>query len=829
MDAQRQADLIDEPDSGLGNLPVQLTRLIGREAALDELRSLIWSTRLLTLAGPGGAGKSRRGAALAEAVREDFVGGAWWADLSASVDPALVAQAVAAAVLPGAQRNDPAAAIARQLTEPPLLVLDNCEQVGAGCAELVIELTARSPALRILVTSRQPLGIPGEYVRRVPGLAIEGAPPPPTGSRASPDPGEGAIALFMQRAREAAGTFRPEAAGTRAAVAEICAWLDGMPLAIELAAARVKVLNVWQIAERLERDAGLLRQTGHGGPGRHRTLQDTLEWSHRLLEPAEQRLLRRLSTFRGSFSLAAAEEVCADELVHDVEVLHLLSVLIDRSLVQVVDSPDRPRYRLLGTVRQFAARKLAESGELEATRRRHALFFHGLGERARDGLAGPDQVRWLEGLELEHDNLSEALQWLFEHSPAKAAELACALWPFSYQHGYYSEARSWFEQAIALGAQLPDPETIDVQLKAGEVAFLQCDYAIATQRLEQALDLIGADGDRRAAATALQRLGSIGREQGRYEESRRLHQESMAIWDALGDPEGVASSQGFLAFVAWLSCDFERAETAGRQALAEFRRRGSLRDVSATLISLGAAAIYRGEHALASERLEEALAISRRLGFQEGIAWSLHELAILARRRRRSSRASALMLRDALTTHQQLGDRWRIASVLEEIAAGHLARQDPAQAVGLLACAQELRERIGTPIPPVEMPDRDAALMRLSRQLSADRFESAWRSGQAQPLEEAIEDVIEAIDGDNAGAGEATDGQMAPILTPRELAVLELLSAGQTNREIAAALFISPSTAGVHVSNILRKLRAKRRVDAAALAHTLGLLPTHSS
>ncbi len=817
-------DLLHTPDEAEpqpGNLPGQLTRLLGREAALQELGPILRGTRLLVLCGPGGAGKSRLGLALAETVRTDFSGGAWWADLSSTLDPGLVAQAVAASILPATPTTDPAAATAWRLAADSLLVLDNCEQVVSGAAALATDLLSRAPELRIVVTSRQPLGIPGEHVWRVPGLDVEDR------GRSDADGHQGnggAVALFMQRARESTVTFAPDAPGTREAVTEICSWLDGMPLAIELAAARVSVLSAGLIAERLKNDVGFLRHSRRAAPARHRTLQDTLEWSHQLLGPDEQRLFRRLGVFRGSFALRAVEASCGDELLPAADILDLLSRLIEHSLVHVVESPDTPRFRLLSTVRQYATQKLEQGGELEAMRGRHADFYSGLGERARIGLAGPEQVTWLEGLELDHDNLGEALDWLLGRSPRQAAELASALWPFCYQRGYYSQARSWFEQALACPAQMPESVTIDMLLNAGEVSFLQCDYPVAIGHLQRALELIGADGDRRAAAIALQRLGSIAREQARYDESRSFHQQSLAIWEALGDREGVASTQNYLAFVAWLTHDFERAETMGVAALAEFRRTGNLRDVAVTLVSLGASATYEGEHELAAGRLDEALRISRRLGFQEGVAWSLHELAILGRHRRRSAREQEMMLHDALIVHQQLGDRWRMASVLEEIAGSVLARDDPPLAVALLGSADALRQRIGAPIPPAEATDRDDALARLHRRLKETAFDAAWAQGRAQDLDQAIQDAVGAIERLDAGASDTEVQKLAPILTPREMSVLELLAQGQTNREIAAALFISSSTAGVHVSNILRKLRAKRRVDAATRAHALGLL-----
>ncbi len=821
MTGHQHAERTEEPEAP-GNLPVQITQLFGRDAALEELGGALWRTRLLTLSGPGGVGKSRLAAALAERVRADFAGGAWWvdlADLTDRVDATRVATKVAAILLPGEQLNDPAAAIARRLAPASLLVLDNCEQIAAGTAKLVVDLLARAPALRVIVTSRQSLGIPGEQVWRVPGLAIE------TGDAGLGPPG--AVALFAQRAHEAASPLELEDArdGARTAVVEICELLDGLPLAIELAAARVSVLSVEQIAERLRGSTSLLRQTSRAAPGRHRTLEDTLEWSHQLLSVPEQRLFRRLGAFRGPFSLRAAEAVCAGDELPAEEVLDLLSLLIDQSLVQVLESPSLPRYRLLGTLRRYALTKLQASGELEATAARHAEHYYETGARARAGLAGPDQVRWVEGLALDHDNIADALGWLFDHAPSRAAELASALWPFYYQRGYYDEARGWFERALAAAGELSEPALVDALLRAGEVSFLQCEYAVAEAHLRRALDRLGdAPAHPRAEASARQRLGSIARERGRYAEARALHEQSRAIWSALGEADGVASSDNYLAFGAWLSGAYSEAEAPGVAALTAFRRAGNLRDAAVTLVSLGASALYRGEPDLAAERLNEALTLSRRLGFQEGVAWSLNELAVLARRRRRAAAEPEVMLRDALLVHQQLGDRWRMASVLEEIGGAVLVRRDASLAVRLIACAAALRERIGTPVPPAEVADLEAGVARLRRQLTAAGFDSAWAEGRGLEPDRAVELAVGAIDELGEGAMPGGAQEVVPILTPRELAVLELLSQGHTNREIAGTLFISPSTAGVHVSNILRPLGAKRRVDAAGRAHALGLL-----
>ena len=807
-------------ETAMGNLPPQLTELIGREDELREVSALVWRGRLLTLSGPGGAGKTRLAIALAEAIRADFVEGAWWVDLSHTMDPESVAQAIAATVLPAEPANGSASAtIARRFPDSSLLLLDNCEQVVEGCTTVVSELLGSTQSLRVIATSREPLGVPGEQVWRVPGLGVSR----PTSPSGGPVGDAAAVQLFVARAREVASSFDPDAPGVRDTVARICRWLGGMPLSIELAAARVSVLSVGEIAERLERGTGFLRHHSRTAPDRHRTLRDTLEWSHRMLEPAEQLMLRRLGVFRGSLSLAAAEAIVADELLVADDVLDLLSRLVARSMVQVVEGRDAPRYALLAPVRQYAAGKLRESGEASAVRQRHAAYFRKLAGDVGMGVDG-DQIRALAQLELEHDNLAEALRWLLEQSGQEAIELASLLWPYWYQRGCYREARDAFEQVLASHHDLPLTARAQALSGAGEVAFLQCDYAVAEGHLRHGLELSRGLGDRRGVATALQRLGCIAREQARYDHALDLHTQSLDLWTELGDGHGVATSRNYLGFVAWLSADHLSAESLCSAALVQFRNEGVLQDVAGTLINLGSSALYRGELGLAQARLAEALAIARRLGFEEGIAWSLHELAIVGRQARQPLDERAPMLRDALLVHNRLGDRWRLASVLEELVGSVLAGLDPCLAVSILACSEALRAELGAPIPVVETPDYLAVRSRLQHKLSRRAFAEALSEGRELTREQAVDRVLEAIarlDQNNAGP---TTHTITPILTPRELAVLELVAKGLTNREIGASLYMSPSTAGVHVSNILRKLGAKRRVDAAGLAQALGLV-----
>ena len=512
-----------------------------------------------------------------------------------------------------------------------------------------------------------------------------------------------------------------------------------MPLSIELAAARVSVLSVGEIAERLERGTGFLRHHSRTAPDRHRTLGDTLEWSHRMLEPAEQLMFRRFGVFRGSLSLAAAEAIVADELLVADDVLDLLSRLVARSMVQVVEGRDAPRYALLAPVRQYAAGKLRESGEANAVRQRHAAYFRKLAGDVGMGVGRRTRFERSSSWSSSTTTSPRRCGGCWSSAGQDAIELASLLWPYWYQRGCYREARDAFEQVLASHHDLPLTARAQALSGAGEVAFLQCDYAVAEGHLRHGLELSRGLGDRRGVATALQRLGCIAREQARYDHALDLHTQSLDLWTELGDGHGVATSRNYLGFVAWLSADHLNAESLCSAALVQFRNEGVLQDVAGTLINLGSSALYRGELGLAQARLAEALTIARRLGFEEGIAWSLHELAIVGRQARQPLDERAPMLRDALLVHNRLGDRWRLASVLEELVGSLLAGLDPRLAVSILACSETVRTELGAPIPPVETPDYLAVRSRLQHKLSRRVFADALSEGRELTREQAVD------------------------------------------------------------------------------------------
>ena len=449
--------MLDEDGDGRCGLPVELTPLVGRSRELDELRDVLPTTRLLTLVGVGGAGKSR----LALAVAGSLDVPACQVELGAVNDPELLPHAVAAALQLGevAVADLPSTA-ARRLAGPQVLVLDNCEHVASACAALAAKLLAACPTLTVIATSRHVLGVAGERVVRVPGLGLS------SGDDGGPSD---AATLFLARGRFAAPSFDP-VPETLPGIEQLCRRLDGLPLAIELAAARVSVLTVHEIAERIERDLSFLRQQGFRRRTDHRTLQATFDFSHGLLTHGEAVLLRRLSAFEASFALPAAEVVGGGGGLDPDEVLDVLGGLVDKSLVTIEERRPQIRYRLPATLRRYAAERLETSGEAPAVQGAHAGFHLTLLEQGDAG-----SPAWLTQVEQEHDELRAALRRTLDTEPETAGRIVLLLWPFWRRRGRYAEARVWLDRAIQAWRAMPPRIAVAVWAAAGSVAFLQCD------------------------------------------------------------------------------------------------------------------------------------------------------------------------------------------------------------------------------------------------------------------------------------------------------------------------------------------------------------------
>ncbi|WP_051797963.1 tetratricopeptide repeat protein [Catenuloplanes japonicus] len=770
-----------------------LTRFIGRRRDVPGIRRLLGESRLLSLVGPGGSGKTR----LAREVCDgpDTV----WVALAELDRPESVASAVADAL--GLPEGSLADRLARRSL---LLVLDNCEHLIEACAELTGELLRACPRLRVLTTSREPLAVAGEHVWWVEGL-----------------PGDESVQLFTDRARRVAPAFRVD--GTNAdAVARLCRRLDGLPLALELAAARVRMLPPQRILDRLDNVFGLLVTADRDVPARHATLRAALDWSYDLLPGPERELFARLAVFRGGFTLDAAEAVAGPEA------LPLLARLTDKSLVHAHTDGDAERYRLLEVVRQYAE-SLGVSGFSA-----HAAFYLAFAEEADAGLAGPDQARWLERLHRERDNLRAAFTWALGHDPDAAVRLAAALGRYHRLRGRYAEGGERLRAALALPGTTTPPAVLAKALAGlGVLEFLQCAYPSAAQRLGRAVALFEEIGDPRGTATALQHLGGIAREQGRYADARAHHRQSLDVWQRLGDPAGTARALKALAFTAWLEGDHAHAASLAADALRQFRELGDQEGMIGALVDLGAAMLRGGDPARARPLLREALEVSRRLESEEGIAWATEQLGLAAIALGERDQALVL-LRTGLVGHHEVGDRWRTAGVLDALA-GLLT--DARTAAVLLSAAAAARTAIGTPLPPCDRLEHERCLRAVTDRLSAAELASASAEGRSLPLDRAVALAL----GVPAAAGTDLlvvhalgrarvlrgDRALGPedwtYAKPRELLYHLLSHPGATKAEVGAALWPEAGPAELRNSfhTCVKHLR-RALAGAATIGHAAG-------
>jgi predicted ATPase/class 3 adenylate cyclase/DNA-binding XRE family transcriptional regulator len=784
------------------NLPVQPTPLLGREDDLARLAALARRSdlRLLTLTGPGGIGKTRLALQLAADLLDQFADGTYFVDLAPVRDPALVIAAVAAALGLRENASQPLAEIvpAYLRDKALLLVLDNFEQI-VEAAPLVGTLLAGCPHLRIVVTSRTVLQIYGEHEYPVPPLAL-----PPRGST---PPLEqltqyAAVVLFIQRAQAVQPSFTVTNA-TAPAVAEICARLDGLPLAIELAAARVRLLPPPALLARLANRLGTLTGGARDVPARQQTLRAAIDWSYRLLSAPEQAFFARLAVFAGGRTLAAIEAVCLtpdepQDALAGCDVLVEVASLVEKSLLRPEEEEEasEPRFVLLETLHEYAREQLTSRGETETFRARHAAYFVALAEDAEPHLWGGVGVgTWLARLDAEHDNLRAVLQWAQEHEERREVglRLSGALSRFWMWRGHFSEGRRWLEgfcAAVWPGAERASAAVVAAQAKAlhgaGVLAWRQGDFAQAALLQEESLALRRELGDKQGIARSLHYLGSVTADGGDYARATALYEESLALSRELGDTGGIARSLGYQGHIAIAQGDYARATALYEESLALLREQEDKPGISASLNSLGNVASSLGDFARASVLYEESLTIDRELGDKPGIAVQLNNLGSIAWRQGDHVRArvlheeslainrelgvkafialslsnlgyvaerqgdyaqAALLQEESLALFRELGDKRSIAINLEglaRVAAGaETAPEARQRAVRLLGAADALRVAIGAPLPPSDRPDMERAVAALHAGLAEVVFEAAWAEGQAMPLEQAIAYALE--------------------------------------------------------------------------------------
>lgn len=764
------------------NLPVQLSSFVGRACEIDEVRRLLASSRVLTLTGAGGVGKTRLALEVASLLLDDFADGVWLVELAVLADPALVPRAVASAL---GVLEEPGRPLVETLVDvlrakQTLLLIDNCEPTISACAELVERLLRICPHLRILATSREPLGLVGETVWRVPSLSL----PVPV------SPGvhgldlvaalarSEAVRLFVDRAQAALPAFRL-AEQNAAAVAQICQCLDGIPLAIELAAPRIKALSAEQIAARIGDRFRLLTAGSRTAVPRHRTLRALIDSSYELLSRPEQLLLARLSVFAGGWDLEAAEAVCDADAVVDV-----LAQLVDRSLVQVEERHGEIRYRLLETVRQYAQEKLREAGEEVALRIRHRDYFLAFAERAERQLVGSNALTWFDRIDREHDNLRAALDWC-EQQPGGAEpglSLAAALVRFWDVRGYSGEGRERLGRLLALA---PDETVARARAlhQAGHLCYLLGDMAAARQMLEQGWELSRRLGYAFGAALSLQVLVGVSLIEGNIDEAERLSESCCPLWQAEGSVIGRFHWLTWRAYIARSRQDYALAATLLEEALGLARAQQDPWAIATCLRALGASEVGRGDSGRAEALLRESLAMRCEMRHERGVTDCVEGLA------------------------------WTAA------AAGRGER-----AARLLGAAEARREDSGTPLLLAWRSDHERALEATRVLLGEARLSQIWKEGRRTPPGAAIRYALEGDTGSPARpTGRRAAGRDASPLTARELEVAALIGRGLKNREIAVELVITEGTAALHVKNILRKLQVNSRAQVAAWSVQEGL------
>jgi len=816
------------------NLPHPLTSFVGREQEIAEARRLLDGSRLVTLAGAGGIGKTRLGHEVAASRLDDVRDGVWLVELAALSDARLVPQAVASVL---GVREDPDRSLTATLvdalrTQQLVLVLDNCEHLIGACAELADAILRACSDVRILATSRQALGIGGETTFRVPSLSLPATPDgatiaasggaevhravaelnPIPGRAELVDPAPEAVRLFVERAQAAVPSFTLSARNV-GAVEQICRRLDGIPLAIELAAARIAVLSPEQIAARLGDRFFLLNGGSRTALPRHQTLLALVNWSHDLLSERERVLLRRLAVFAGGWTLEAAESVCANEGLLLGEVLDLLSALVTKSLVLTDEPGDEVRYRFLESLREYAADKLRDADEELTLRGRHLDWFLNLAERAEPELSGPRQAAWLQRLDEEHDNFRAALAWSAVCGDVnRGLRLAGALYRFWVTRGFVSEGHRWLVELLATsgalqgtGAGVPgpgaselEPSTVEARVRAwalqaaGRLAVNKGDFDGAQTLLSLSLAVARQHDDRPSLAAGAFGLGYLARVRGDFVTARSYLEEALTLFQALGDAQGIADTRVSLGVIAHFQDDLVTARTLYEAGLHAYRDLGNRRGMAISLNDLGEVALEQGDLDTACRYEEESLTLASEIGDQQRVAYALAALGGVAARRGESGRA----LRLAATA----------TSIREAIGET------------VSAAWQHRFERWMEPARRALRPDSAAAI-------SAE-----WRGIR---LDDAIEYAL-ASDNRSAPDARASEAAGAPperpavseqvsILTQREREVAALIARGLTNRQIAAELVITEGTAANHIKHILARLTLNSRVQVAAWAIEHGL------
>jgi predicted ATPase/DNA-binding CsgD family transcriptional regulator len=851
------------------NLPVPPTPLVGREQLVEAARLFLQrpEVRLLTLTGTAGVGKTRLAVQVATELLDDFADSVSFVSLAPISDPALVIPTIAYTLgLKEAGTRPLLELLKTYLQEKHLLLLDNFEQVVTA-APLVAELLDACAELKVVVTSREVLHLRAEHQFPVLPLSLPDLKHLPD---AETLPKYTAVALFVQRAQAVKPDFQLTKADAHV-IAEICVRLDGLPLAIELAAARIKLFPPQALLKRLEYRMQVLTGGAQDVPVRQQTLRNTIQWSYDLLKPEEQRLFRRLAVFVGGCTLEALEALCnsLDDGDTAVEVLDGVTSLLDKSLLQQAEQEDEePRLMLLETLREYGREALTVREEVDATRQAHAVYYLALAEAAEQEWEGPQEAVSFARLEHEHDNLRTAMSWLLERGEAEMAlRLCAALWWFWEWSDYVYEGWSFLERALEGSEEVAAPVRAKALWSAGNlasylgyfergealcqeslalfraigdtkgmgtavfqlawIAELKCDFAAARSRYEESLVLAREVGDKSLVAWALSFLAGIAVQQGEYARARPLLEEGLALFRASGEKTGVAVSILYLAMMLFAQGDLARAHAVAEEGLALKREIGTRNAEAEVLPVLAEITFYQGDPTTARLLLEKTCAFSREVGNERQLAWTLSLLAkvIAAQGDLAAARAfyeESLNRAKGVNSHLSF---LNLAPALEGLAAVVAAQGEPTWAARLWGTAEAQREAYSIPLPPIYRADYEQAVAAARIQLGDQPFVAAWAEGRGMTPEQ----VLTAKGAMTMPTPVPTTQPSSPPpekspptypdgLTAREVEVLRLLAQGLTDAQIAEQLIISPRTVNTHLTSIYGKIGVSSRSAATRYA-----------
>lgn len=775
------------------NLPAQATMLVGREREVKEVVSLLQrdDVRLLTLTGPGGTGKTRLAVQAAAEVVETFADGVSFVPLADVADPARVISQIAETlgISEGSGQSLGARLHAALREQHTLLVLDNFEQVTDAGAT-ISQLLATAPGLKVLATSRSALRVYGEREYPVPPLPLPNARRlPPLDKLVQIE----SVRLFVARAQEVNANFAINPANA-AAVAEICRRLDGLPLAIELAAARIKLLTPQALADRLTNSLQVLTGGARNLPARQQTLRGAIDWSYTALEPDEQTLFARMAVFAGGGTLTAIETICNAD--HDLrtDLLDGLSSLADKSLLrQDEGTGDEPRFAMLSTIREYAYERLETRGEATTLRRAHAAYYLALAEQAEGHLTGVRQGEWLHRLEEEHDNMRVALRGALEQRETETAiRLVGAFWRFWQAHGYLSEGRRWIERALELPSGPPDAAQAKALDGLGALAQMLGDYAAARTHYEASLAIRRTMGYQAGVAHSLSNLGGMAREQGDFTMARASYEESLAIRRAAGDTEGITRTLTNLGIMAQRQGDYAAARDYYEESLAIARQKGLTQAAAHALSNLGVVAQQQGDNAAARLRYGEALAIGRAMGDTSVVGFALNNLGAVAKQQGDFAAARSFYA-ESLTLRRELGDMRAIAFSLTNLGIVALEQGDAPAARAFFDEALATRRELGDPralpfmLNNVAMAARAQGDLGVARAMYRESFAVSQQLNDRRGIADTLDGIAALVATEGSGTGAARLWGAAAAFREEQGIARAPDDLTRFNRDIAAA------------------------------------------